>query len=159
MISDNGPQFSSRVFSKFAKTYGFMHITSIPNFPQANGEAERAVKTIKHLLEKAEDPYLAMLAYRSTPLQNGYSPSELLMNSIPNPRTLQKAEKKKKSRMKSDHDPRHHAKDLTPLIINPYVVYKAETLDASWTVGGPEGARYTVSSSGWLETAHFTSGF
>ena len=131
VISDNGPQFSSRAFSTFAKTYGFMHITSSPNFPQANGEAERAVKTVKNLLEKAEDPYLAMLAYRSTPLQNGYSPSELLMNRrlrsnvpmirdllkphIPKPQTLQRAEKKKMYRMKSDHDRRHDARDLTPL--------------------------------------------
>ena len=30
--------------------------------------------------KKSEDPYLAMLIYRSTPLQNGSSPSELLMN-------------------------------------------------------------------------------
>ena len=52
MISDNGPQFSSRAFSKFAKTYGFMQITSSLNFPQANGEAERAVKTVKHIWRK-----------------------------------------------------------------------------------------------------------
>ena len=43
--------------------------------------------------------------------------------------------------------------------LNPYVVYKAETLDPSWTVGGPEGARYTVSSSGWMETAQFHEWF
>ena len=39
------------------------------------------------------------------------------------------------------------------------MVYKAETLDPSWTVGGPEGARYTVSSSGWMETAQFHEWF
>ena len=31
------------------------------------------------MLRKCADPYLAMLIYRSTPLQNGYSPGELLM--------------------------------------------------------------------------------
>ena len=31
------------------------------------------------MLRKCTDPYLAMLIYRSTPLQNGYSPGELLM--------------------------------------------------------------------------------
>ena len=37
------------------------------------------MKTTKQLLEKNSDPYLALLAYCSTPLENGYSPSELLM--------------------------------------------------------------------------------
>ena len=62
------------------KRVRFDHVTSSPPvYPQANGEAERAMKTIKQLLEKNSDPYLALLAYHSTPLENGYSPSELLM--------------------------------------------------------------------------------
>lgn len=76
--SDNGPQFSDSHFKAFAAEYGFVHITSSPKFPQSNGEAERAVQTVKNLT-KASDPYLALLTYRATPLQNGYSPAELLM--------------------------------------------------------------------------------
>ena len=29
---------------------------------------------------KSDEPYLALLAYRSIPVANGYSPAELLMN-------------------------------------------------------------------------------
>ena len=78
-MSDNGPQYSAEEFACFAKKYGFQHRTSSPKFPQANGEAERAVETIKALLNKTDDPFLGLLAYRSTPLENGYSPAELLM--------------------------------------------------------------------------------
>ena len=79
VVSENGPQYSAAAFSEFSKEYGFTHYTSSPKFPQANGEAERAVKTVKQFLEKNSDLYMAMLAYRSTPLENGHSPAELLM--------------------------------------------------------------------------------
>lgn len=82
VMSDNGPQYSSQEYAEFARTYQFKHITSSPHYPQSNGEAERAVGTVKSLLKKNMDPYLALLSYCSTPLQNGYSPSELLMGRI-----------------------------------------------------------------------------
>ena len=53
--------------------------TSIPKMAQSNGMIERHVGTIKDMLKKADDPYLALLAYRTTPLHNGFSPAELLM--------------------------------------------------------------------------------
>ena len=79
IVLDNGPQFSSDAFHLFTTEYDFVHVTSLPKYPKANGEVERSVRTVKALLRKNEDPYPALLAYRSTPLQNGFSPSELLM--------------------------------------------------------------------------------
>ncbi|XP_046855956.1 uncharacterized protein K02A2.6-like [Xenia sp. Carnegie-2017] len=79
VVTDNGPQYAAAIFSKFAEEWGFTHLTSSPRYPQSNGEAERAVKTAKNLIIKSEDPYSGLLAYRSSPLQNGYSPAELLM--------------------------------------------------------------------------------
>ena len=37
------------------------------------------VKTTQNLLTKSDDPYEALLAYRATPLENGFSPAELCM--------------------------------------------------------------------------------
>jgi len=77
--SDDGPQFSDPTFSKFSEEWGFTHLTSSPHYLQSNGEAERAVPTATDLITKSEDPYLALLSYRSTPLHNGYTPAELLI--------------------------------------------------------------------------------
>ena len=78
--SDNGPQYSSLEFSKFAESYNFKHVTSSPLYPQSNGLAERSVQTVKKLLKNTKDPYMALLSYRSTPLPwCGWSPTELSM--------------------------------------------------------------------------------
>ena len=79
LTSDNGPQYTADMFKTFAKQYGFAHLTSSPRYPHGNDAAERAVRTVKSLLEKSDDPYVALMSYRSTPLENGYSPAELLM--------------------------------------------------------------------------------
>ena len=72
--SDNGPQFSSHLFKEFAEKWNFTHHTSSPTNPRSNGQAESAVKIIKGLLTRSkcagEDPYLALLAYRSTPVDS-----------------------------------------------------------------------------------------
>ena len=46
IISDNGPQFASAEFAKFGKQWGFNHVTSSPRYPQSNGKAENAEKTV-----------------------------------------------------------------------------------------------------------------
>ncbi|UYV70333.1 K02A2.6-like [Cordylochernes scorpioides] len=76
---DKGPQFKNYLFQNFEKRFGFRHIMSSPKYLQSNVMAESAVKMIKARLMKSQDPYLGLLAYRTTPLENGFSPSELLM--------------------------------------------------------------------------------
>ncbi|KAJ8400337.1 hypothetical protein AAFF_G00397200 [Aldrovandia affinis] len=51
LLMDNGPQFSGRDFQQFAMEYDFIHITTSPHNPQANGEAEQAVQTAKKILK------------------------------------------------------------------------------------------------------------
>ena len=80
LITDNGPNYASQNFVNLAKDYGFTHVTSSPRYAQANGEAGRAVQTVKTLLDQCGDPHLAQLAYRTTPLEQGYSPAQLLMS-------------------------------------------------------------------------------
>ena len=129
VVSDGGKQYVSEEFEQFAKDYGFQHSTSSPYFPQSNGEAERAVRTVKSLLNKSNDPYLALLAYRSTPvLGSKHSPAELLMNrklrttipstlshrepQVPDAEKVREKDRKIKLSQKKNHDQRKGAKVL-----------------------------------------------
>ena len=82
--SDNGPQYSSQEFSNFCSDYQMEHTTSSPHYPQSNGEAERAVQTVKRMWKKCKDKHLALLNYRTTPLKGlSFSPAQLLMSRRP----------------------------------------------------------------------------
>ena len=131
VVSDNGPQYISQEFADFAKDMGFTHITSSPLYPQANGEVERAVQTAKNILRKNANPHLGLLAYRSAPLANGLTPSEILMgrrlrNKLPlvpenlRPRKidqekLQKKEQEYRERYSDNYNTRHRAVELPTL--------------------------------------------
>jgi hypothetical protein len=84
LISDNGPQWVSRNFAEFTKNWEFDHITSSPYHSQSNGKAESAVKIAKKLIKKTtkeeSDLYLAILDWRNTPDEAGYSPAQKLMS-------------------------------------------------------------------------------
>lgn len=47
--TDNGPQYSSKEFKEFCKSYAILHKTSSLHMPHSNGEAEHVVQTVKRL--------------------------------------------------------------------------------------------------------------
>ena len=131
VVSDNGPQYDSEAYASFAREFHFKHITSSPRYPQSDGEAEHAVQTVKNMLKKESDPYLALLVYQATPLQNGFSPSELLMSrklqanvpmvreqlkpKVPDLKALQDKESQVKSRQVDNYNRYHGVRKLQPL--------------------------------------------
>ena len=81
VYSDNGPPFDSIKYQEFSSQYGFSLQTSSPYYPQSNGKVESAVGIAKNIINKASDPYIALMEYRASPLAGiGKSPAELLFN-------------------------------------------------------------------------------
>ena len=83
VISDNGSQYSSKQYKKFAREWQFSHKASSPRYPQSNGLAESSVKVVKQLLKKCKGSKQSirkgLLILCNTPLACGKSPAELLM--------------------------------------------------------------------------------
>ena len=80
IVFDNGTQFTSAAFQSFAEKYNFVCSFTSPHFPQANGQAESAVKIAKRIVEQQQDPFLGLMAYRSTPISaTDVSPAQLMM--------------------------------------------------------------------------------
>ena len=83
LVSDGGPQYTSAEFKDFMKHWQIEHRVSSPRNPQYNGMAEHCVQTMKTSLiktiEEGEDVDLALLTYKTTPLNHRLpSPAELL---------------------------------------------------------------------------------
>ena len=131
VVSDNGPQFSSSEFQEFAKEYSFKHVTNSPHYPKVNGEAERAIQTVKNLWRKNSDKHLALLDYRTTPPPGiELSPAQLLVgrrlrNELPmmdsllqpasvNHKDVSRYLKKTKEDQKKNHD-RHASSEMKEL--------------------------------------------
>jgi transposase InsO family protein len=143
MVTDNGPCFASMEFKNFAKECGFKHITTSPHFPQANGQAESAVKIAKKIIQQ-DDPFTALLQYRATPTAaTGYSPAQLLMGrriattlptkltnlvpNVPDPQLVKDRLKTHKTKYAQVHDRKHNARPLSTLKPGDDVRWKIDT--------------------------------
>ena len=142
--SDNGPQFSSNGFRKFADEYGFRHVTSSPHYPRSNGFIESQVKIVKKSLAKAKksglDPALALLCLRTT-LIDGKSKSlaELLFerqlqDNLPRCRAKNAGEADhfkhlaaKQKQQKTYYDECARATPLSPVVPSQPVVIRNES--------------------------------
>lgn len=149
VVSDNGPQFASREFEQFSRTYEFQHVTSSPRYPRSNGEAESAVKIVKKMLIKClhdkTDPYIGMLNLRNTPKSFGPSPAQLLFSRVLNSKipTNNKLLKPKMYKYDERYDRyketqkkyyNKRAKNLEPLSVSQRVFFK-KTENDLWTPG------------------------
>jgi len=83
--TDNGTNYSSKLFKQFTDSWDIKHVTSSPTYARSNGMVERCIKSFKHMMKKAEyddkDFYLCLLEYRTTHVAHNIpSPSEILFN-------------------------------------------------------------------------------
>ena len=124
--------FSTNLLSLFhlLKHMGLSMLLAVLDIHNQMEEFERAVQTVK-LLSKSSDPYLALLAYRTSPLRNGYSPSELLMGrklrtslpvhpkvlepQLPDKTTVRNSEENQRKSQEEAYNQRHRSRPLRPL--------------------------------------------
>uniref|UniRef100_A0A224Z9X1 RNA-directed DNA polymerase n=1 Tax=Rhipicephalus zambeziensis TaxID=60191 RepID=A0A224Z9X1_9ACAR len=131
--TDNGPPFQGAEFANFAEELGFRHHRVIPLWPQANGEVERFMRTLKKQVHTSQlensdwkselDTFL--MSYRSTPQgTTKRTPYELLFgrpmrNLLPqyvppleatNKSGIRSTELRRKAYNKQYVDTRRHAK-------------------------------------------------
>ena len=144
IISDNGPQYSSVEYKKFLQHWQIDHITSSPRYPRSNGFIERSIQTVKNILKKSkeagEDPELAMLCARTTPIDAHLpSPAELMFNrkivgNLPirikngefskyNSDHVKEQLQHRQNQQKEYHD-KQNVKDLSPLVPGQHIRYQ-----------------------------------
>jgi transposase InsO family protein/predicted aspartyl protease len=138
LVTDCGTQFVSAEMHAWATKIGMRIRTSSPEFHQSNGLAERAVATVKGILKKNKNLETGLLAYRSSPLEHGYSPAQLLYgrnirNMMPMPSAalepgwpdlekFKRTDSAVKNRQATNFNRRHGArKDLRPLEVGERV--------------------------------------
>ena len=82
IVTDNGGQFDSDEFRRFARDWEFNHVTTSPYHSQSNGKVESAIKIAKKVMKKAkrsgQDIWKAILDWRNTPTENMKSSQRLM---------------------------------------------------------------------------------
>ena len=134
--TDNGPPFNSTNFAEYAKISGFKHRKITPLWPEANGEAERFVRTIKKTISAAKiehrnwqyEMWIFLRNYRATPHSSTkISPATVMtgrdirtrlpQNTRGKPTEVEKQVKKNdekaKQQMKEYADHRHNTQEST----------------------------------------------
>lgn len=150
VVSDNGPQFACHEFKEFTRQYQFEHVTTSPYYPQSNGQTERMVQTIKNLLKKSNDPYLALLEYRNTQIDGvGLSPAQMflgrrLKTTIPTALPLLKSDTfnkvheqlvKRQGKQQDGYNRHALSERLKPLSPGDKVMVKKTNNTSEWTPG------------------------
>ena len=146
LVTDNGPQFTSREFADFSRVWNFSHTRTSPFYPQANGQAESAVKTAKGIMRKAfvaqEDAWLAILEYRNTPSQGDSSPAQRFLGRATGTRVMTHQSHLKASRAPMEkrwnttnveNAYNKSAKDLRPLEPGDIVRVQPQQRGKPWT--------------------------
>ncbi|TRY69979.1 hypothetical protein TCAL_12942 [Tigriopus californicus] len=141
------PQFRT-TFDSFCSENDIRHTTSSPYHARSNGLAELAIKCMKYLLKKCdlkEEPFRhALLEWRNTPRNDGFSPTQgfygrQLRTSLPmaaSPRiTDQTLFTNARQKLRADTHTVHPGISLPPLNIGDQVVVQSP-IDKLWSTTG-----------------------
>lgn len=166
LICDCGRQLISREMFTYANKMGFSIRSSSPEFHQSNGLAEKAVATVKRILETNSSLEEGLLEYRATPLKEGWSPAQLLygrnIRSLmpclseklqpcwPDLKRYRESYNERKSKQAVSFNKRHRASPLSQLVVGDRVwvtdlnrwgtVTRKLKEDRSYTVRTEKGA-------------------
>ncbi|KAF2886904.1 hypothetical protein ILUMI_19270 [Ignelater luminosus] len=120
VMSDNGPQFTSKLFKKFSQEW-----ESSPLYPQSNGLVERNVQIVKNSLIKAKQANRD-ITLRDTPPIN----ESLLISRTPNKNLVKDALRKRQESKRYYYN--RGTKPLNPLKRRQKIYVKTQLKDKEW---------------------------